>query len=1070
MTRAIAAAFAASLAIASQSPTRALDAPTPRTMSFDDRLLLNRLVVNGYDTVEVMLLARRGSWEAALAAVSETGGHVARAEREVDYLRATVPISRLTELVSLHAIESYHLVTLGGSVWYTQAVPRSRAETVRNTEVAPVLSRSATPPSDLPPVTPEEALDAGYTADDDAGVGEWHRRHPTFDGRGVTIAFLESGLIEFGQPSLQDAMALDGTRVRKIIGVLNTLDPDVDDETRVDLSRSVRARTTWQIVDGRTYIFPRPGSYTFGIFTLPVVGTLIQRFAVIRETASGQVWLDTDADADFSDERALVDINTDTDVRYLRLSSPHAADVGFVFGEGRRPDQVHIYAARSEHHSMNVSVATAHATADGLASGVAPGTRALVVRYGSTKFPFEAVVEGYIETARRPDVDILCDSTGVDHVPNAAGEFASLVFDRLLEVYGKPIFHAASNDPRFMNAASTTGGVFTVGGSLGPATFATYFGGPQLQALAVHPISAAGPSIDGAIKPDFLAPEHRISTGVWTNNGREYIPRAAPVRYLPAGYEISCCTSASSPYAAGVAALLLSAAKQTGVPYSVDALRLALTHGARFLPDWPAYQQGHGVVDVAAAWSLLQSHPTPPTIVATTETSHPLTQYRARGNTGVGIFDYTGWTIGMHRQRVIRLTRTSGPPDPVDYRVSWTGNDGTFKTASRIALPLGVPTSLVVDIVARTPDAHSALVNLHDPTTDAIVFRTQATIVATDLASPSERPQLRGSLSPLQSGHHFISVPEGVGAMLVDFDVMRGAPRATVLPPSGVYAPYFGHVRHGLGRTFTAGQYTSLWPHPAPGTWSVTVMNAGALLERNVQLLSPDNADYTARVSFLGASLRVARTPDGLAVDVRNQLAGIREPILEISAASTHTYGSETEPSGLPRLFTIDIDPGTTMLQLRLSATAVNARNLELYLYDCTSSECFLWDYTLPAGTSHAMTVRTPTPGRWVAAVNAAPTPTSRVRFTLDTMLTSGAPHRIVGRGPIATGEHWTSHVPLPANLIDARELVLELFDAAATRDALRTPWENRERVENLALRPVSIATAVWKENHHVKP
>src|SRR5438874_1687480 len=159
-----------------------------------------------------------------------------------------------------------------------------------------------------------------------------------------------------------------------------------------------------------------------------------------------------------------------------------------------------------------------------------------------------------------------------------------------------------------MNSATAMGGGFSVGGSIGPRTFAALFGGRTLDGLVVHPVGGAGPTLDGALKPDFLAPVHRIAADLPWNAASDPLPKNAPAARLPKGYQISCCTSATSPYAAGVAALLISAAKQQHVPYSLESLERAMRIGARFLPHVPSHEQGNGVLDVNAAWREL-THP-----------------------------------------------------------------------------------------------------------------------------------------------------------------------------------------------------------------------------------------------------------------------------------------------------------------------------------------------------------------------------------------------------------------------------------------------------------------------------
>ena len=105
-------------------------------------------------------------------------------------------------------------------------------------------------------------------------------------------------------------------------------------------------------------------------------------------------------------------------------------------------------------------------------------------------------------------------------------------------------------------------------------------------------------------------------------------------------------------------------------------------------------------------------------------------------------------------------------------------------------------------------------------------------------------------------------------------------------------------------------------------------------------------------------------------------------------------------------------------MSLRLRSEPA-ATNTELYLYDCTTGECFSYNIGFPAAAAHTLTVRKPNAGRWVAAVNAAPFPTAAGGFVLDEVITVGeAVHRpsMVARAPGSRWRQVVSDVPaLPA-------------------------------------------------------
>ena len=612
-------------------------------MSVHNRLLLNRLAVSGYRSLEVMLALDASAVAHVTSLIEAYGGRVRRVEASIGYLRAELPIDRLTALVADPEIDAYQISSLSRGSWYRDGPPAANVDLFRRFEVQPIVRpASPTPLPALPALSASTARDRYYTADEPTGVAAWLSEHPAFDGRGITIAFLETAQAEFTHPIFHSAKTLDGREIPKLAGIVNVIDEDHPDDTRVDLDTTIEAVGSRHRVGSRTYLLPRPGSYRFGVFRLPVGDHLEQPFAVLRDDTTGEIWVDSNGNGDFRSETPIADVNTRVDVRVLHVGHPRRFDLPFVVAAGRTRDRIHVYTARGGHQTMTVSVAAGSRTDDGLAFGVAPNARVLLVRTTALDVRLANLLEGYLDAIKRPDVDILCDSAGLTLVPDTARDFAGLFVSRLIAVYRKPIVHAAGNSFLFLNGVSSLGDAFSVGGALDPSTFAAFYGGGVLGSRIAHPLSVSGPALDGALKPDFLAPVFRLAADVLVNDGRLTLPRNEPSTLLPPGYMISCCTSASSPYAAGVIALLLSAAKQEGRVYSVDTLGRALRASAQFLPDVPAHQQGSGVLDVRAAWDALHDGVELPRIQIVAPISHALADYSASGRFGSGLFEREG--------------------------------------------------------------------------------------------------------------------------------------------------------------------------------------------------------------------------------------------------------------------------------------------------------------------------------------------------------------------------------------------------------------------------------------------
>ncbi|HEX6463989.1 MAG TPA: S8 family serine peptidase, partial [Vicinamibacterales bacterium] len=1010
--------LAAAVSGSASSTVHSHPAAAAKRLSFDNRLLLNRAVLNGLRRLDVAILAndsvpggRAAGTRQVVAQLDVLGGRAAKVVEALGYLRVEVPTERLLDLVNDPAVGVYQILSLSKGAWYRDGPPPSNAEMFRSYEVTPIAAAEPVlTHRDLPPLSPAEARAPGFTADD-AGVGRWLADHPTYDGRGVTIALLESATPSFTNAIMAPAKTLDGRPVAKIAGIVNTIDPTVVDDTRVDLETTVDAAKTWARIGSRTYVLPHPGRYRFGTLDVPGGGNVIQRFAIVEDETTREVWIDTNGNASFQDETPLSDVNGRFDPRWLVLSHPRKAEVSFVMAHDEIPHVLHVYLGKSSHQTMTIGVAAGSRTEDGLASGVAPGARVLLVRASGSEPSLAGMFEGFIAAAARPDVDVISSSVGLVSVPDTAADFGGALMARLIEVYGKPIVIGAANTSQMLATAHAFGPALSVGGLLSPATYGALYGGRALDRLIVHPMGAAGPSLDGAIKPDIVAPMERLTADLPWNAAVDGLPRHAATRRLPPGYDISCCTSATAPYAAGVIALLMSAARQSGVNVTADRVRRALTDSARMIPGFLAHEQGNGAIDVNAAWRVL-SRPAGnlPRIVASAAVVHPLAQYAADGPVGQGIFEVSGWHAGSSGLREITLHRESGPPAPLTYRLEWSGSDGTFSTPPSITLPLRTDVALPVRIDVRRAGAHSGLLSLLDPVTGDPVFRTQATIVATQQFDPSSGSlRVSGTVGLMRQHAYYVGVPAGVAAIAYDLEVTRGVVRPTIVPSSGLHSGYYMHVHPNNLDFMAKGRYHIDLPNPEPGTWTFRLDNDSKWLDipGNPVAGDDDDAEFTLTTRVIGGSIRASVSASGsITADVTNGPCPIAEPLLDATPGYLTTHRGGFLPTGLPNTIEITVPGDAAALSLRLRSEREGV-DTELHLYDCTTGECLSYNIGLPAADTHTLVVRKPNAGQWVAAVNAAPFPAAAGGFLLEEIITVGTPIHRASTRPLLPGARW---------------------------------------------------------------
>lgn len=1050
----------------------------PRPVSFNNRLLLNRAIVSGTDRIQVMLLVHIGRESSFKEHVRKVGGAIEYRDAKVGYLRVSLPTSKFAELVSDSSIDAYQISTGARGAWYRDGAPQINAEMFRGFEVR--AEASAAKPVELanalPLLTSQEAMKAGYTADEGFGALDFIAQHPTFDGRGVTVAVVESATPNFTHPSLQSATTLTGEKTRKIVGIVNAIDPADPDACRVNMNQQVRASSTWVVFQGRTYILPHPGVFRIGVYSFSVRANVVALYGVLWDERSGQVWVDTDGDASFQNEKPMVDVNRAFDVGYLHTPSIDER-LAFVIDTDPLNHNVHIYPSVGSHQTMTLSSVAGEVTENGLAFGVAPQAQLLLVRSSSESLVgIHNYFEAYLKAAQRRDVDLIFDELGVTMIPDGHKEFVGLFLSRVSDAYGKLIFHAAGNTAGPIGGVSGGGNAIAVGGLLSPMTFSSIFGPGVIAGSVVDPWSAWGPSDDGALKPDLIAPEHRIAADLCRNSFT--LPLNRPVMRVPSCYKIACCTSSSTPIATGAAALLISGAKQQRLSYSAERLKNALLDSAHFLEGWHAYQQGNGALHVGDAWRALIKAREVAKISVLAPVNTVMSGYSNDPGYGIGIYEREGWSLNDTESRDLSLKRESGPTGPVAYDVSWLDNDGSFECGDQIRLPLNVATTLKINIRAKSYGVHSAILILKDHDSDAIAKRIPTSIVVPQRFTEENKFTVRdsGRVGVAEQKDSYFYVPPGTASVRLDFKVVQGKLSLELKPPSGLHFEYYDHVTPGRTASLAPGSYTYQIDNPVPGTWGLAIMNNSAVFGamaalRGIQRpVSVDVAEYFVEMKLLHVELVLAQNDsatsqtDTLQVRMLSKGAAVERPAVRVSTAQQSREERSYLSNGQPNCIEMVIPEHTATLQLRADANQ-GSSPLELYLYDCTSGQCFSYDFRIPAQMNQTITVRDPKPGRWVAAINAAPVLVGKGAFTFQTIMAVTPVTQVISMdGTAKVNLPTAGQVPKQIKPLHKGEPVLfvEVVSQGTEEAELKGSLVGPDGFRKLKTRPVSLASTVY--------
>jgi hypothetical protein len=881
----------------------------------------------------------------------------------------------------------------------------------------------------------------------DTGAAAFTAAHPTWDGRGTTIGIVDSG-VDLDHP----ALATTTTGERKITDWVTATDPFTDDDpTWLKMSTQVTGPSF--SFDGNSYVAPA-GSYRVAMFTegdprlggevgsdVNRDGDTTDRFAVLWDPTAGTVRVDTNQDRNLANDQVLTDYAKKFDVGHFGTDNP-ATDIHesmpFVVQTDGKNKVVNIGIASGEHGSHVAGITAANQMFGGAMSGAAPGAKIKSVRVCMfiTGCTSHALIEGMTFIAKQGNVDVINMSIGGLPALNDGNNTRAVLYNRLVEQYNVQIFISAGNNGSGVNTIgdpAVASRVLAVGSYISKETWQKNYGSDSTYVDNLHGFSSRGPREDGGFKPEIVAPGAAISTTpMWETSSP-----VAGTYALPAGYSMLQGTSMASPQAAGVGSLLVSAAKQAGVQSQPAQLREALTSSARLLGRYGAYEQGNGLIDVGAAWNLLRSNLKPVDISSSVEVHTILSGFLATPGRGEGIYDREGVAAGDTLTRVYTFTRTSGGGGSRTYNVSWSGNDGTFASATTLALPLNTPTTLSVTVHPTAAGTHSAILNLDDPSTAGIEKQTLNTVVAAEAFTAADNYTVTrtGSIGRNQVTSYFVAVPARTPAFKVDLQGGGATPGAGQIRflrfhPYGVslednsslscYTPSSGScVGSPTSRTTS---------NPQAGVWEVTVEAR--------RTSDTENAPYTLTMSILGATVSpnpdviasaTLGTPVARSYTLTNGFGAFTGRAVGTTLGSAKTL-TPTITGGVQQQRVVSVTAGSTSLRATIGSTSDTGADLDLYVYNCTTGSCVLAGQSADGDSEESVTIANPAAGTWVTLVDGYAVPSGSTTFSYVDVFTNPAFGSVAVTDANAlrpAGSSWTVPGAVTANAAPAAGRVL---------------------------------------------
>ena len=930
----------------------------------DSRQSLAIAHAQGRKTVMLLLVAKPGAAAAVAEQAERLGGDVRYRDDEVGYLRVRISPDRATELAEFNQNEAA-TVDYDDSYPYRlrpgpQALPRPGG-------VLP-MAQPDQAPEEWPPQLTDYPLRHPYSPIKDLDAADFLANHPTWDGRGVTIALLD-GNFDLLLPEFQTAYTLDGTTVPKVADYLNVTDPrddwDVNPQwvNMQDIVTSSGGKVTF---GGKTFTVPHDGTYRIGFFSerrfnresnAAYIDQDIDRngnpkgddglFGVLWDEASNDVWVDTDRNLSFADKKPMTDYIKRGDVGIFGKDDPKTPireSVGFTVQTDPKNKFVSINVGIYQHATGIMGSVVGNKHPNGRLQGVAPGARLVSMFYGVSNA--HSLIEGLITAFRHPQVDLIVleQSVAIASVPYLLADAThpiSLVAQRLTERYHKLLFVPGDNSPAFGFVAEDglAPAVVSVGGYQNKESYRLNWGlVPENDDNMHWGALSHGPSGSGALKPDVIAPSGQMSTDPGYRKGGTF----KGLYQLPPGYSVDGGTSTATPMAAGATALVVSAAKQSGVPYDAARLKRAITGSARYIPRLAAHEQGNGLIQVGAAFELLKKLQAvePVTITSRAPVKTKLSHLLLTPDEGVGLYEREGWAVGDRAERTITLTRTSGPSEPMIFNLSWQGNDGTFSSQDSVTLPLGTPVAVPVSITAKKEGAHSAILSIDHTLIPGHAHRMLAAIVVPYRFTADNGYSVKAEVTPPRPGDLgvFIEVPPGTAALTFsasspDFNLsLIGPDKDAVYPCS--FEPEGSTKPCSVAR-------------PQSGVWEINVDSKIKWAYDPETPVPLKATPVTVNATLLGVDVTtIPVAPGVLKVDSSQQFSLALENRLgkTVAAVTSVELGSASRRSvtiaqGEQHLYEIVVPKGTTSLFAKVRGASDARADLDVYLLDCTEPE-----------------------------------------------------------------------------------------------------------------------------------
>jgi tripeptidyl-peptidase II len=691
---------------------------------------------------------------------------------------------------------------------------------------------------------PAQAFARGWMPLKATGVDRFLQAHPEWDGRGVLIGILDSGL----DPSVP-GLTTTSTGQRKVLDLR-----DFSGEGAVPLTR-VTPNGDQLVVAGRTLTgasrlraVALKGEMWAGTITEIPLGPLPASdlngdhddadtlAVVVAQASDGWVlFADTDGDGSLANEKPVHDYLVAKELfGWHPKGKPAPVGIAANFREDKGTPRLDLFFDTSAHGSHVAGIAAGNDIygVKGF-DGVAPGANLLGLKIAnnaqggiSTTGSMIAAIDYAIRFAAERRLPLVLNmSFGVGNEAEGAARMDQLV-DSVLAVHPEVVFAiSAGNDGPGLSTMGFPGSAtraLTVG-----ATFPGVFLGAS--GKGGDPIAYFSSRGGELAKPDIVTPGMAYST----------------VPNWSVGNEQKGGTSMASPHAAGLAALLVSALVQEKRPIDARQIRQALMVTARPVGTETYLDDGTGLADVDGAWRWLNANRPVPDVIVRAEGNGKTAAFRVRGlSSAADTLQSFEVTLPGTSSEAAYALRSSAPwlRAPGNVRLRGGANSVKLSYQARMLSRPGVYTGVVTGWAADT---------LVGP-----VFRLVNTVVV-----PQTGSDLSADLGPIGAGQ------EG----RVFFEATAGRPFNVTYSASRPGEQVLAYLHEPGGQPYREDNGFGAGSGDQAAVISVDARDVVPGMYEAVAVAPPlDGARPTVEVSQSPFRIEAERTREGVAVNLVN--------------------------------------------------------------------------------------------------------------------------------------------------------------------------------------------------------